>query len=455
LIERYAYEQEISRNPQPQSPIPPTGTVKVRVPYDGDRCFTRKALDDVQRNEDLFGDENSETARIGHLVLKDPEHRTNLGSLLDLGEHSGALPLEVPIKGAGLADGDLVADQHAFLFRQDYVPEIPKVRPIDVTLKLLDEEEWETLALDNVQKLRTRLTTHTEFGPSLRLFIHITVNLPEWLECHNDLRIRRMSLSWPTTPPLQSFAVTLPESPSPLLGKYNLVRRSLEWSNLSIPVHPMQEAAAGVRTFFAEPVIVQIHEPSELYHHERLHAEVEVEVPGLLSGVAARLYDATGHLSSRPQVFSCSRLSMRSRLYLDDAFSSRVHAPYQQLHFDEVVPEEMRIQDVLGVLHNEGFSIDEERHFDDGKSLMEHLITCSRREGPHRMELVVFVVGQKHRTQRRTQGGGSLYISDVASGEMKVFVHGRLEAGGHQLLEQMNKFHAGLRERFEPLRARK
>src|SRR5437879_10417208 len=34
LMERYAYEQEISHNPQPGAYIPPTGTVKVRVPYD-------------------------------------------------------------------------------------------------------------------------------------------------------------------------------------------------------------------------------------------------------------------------------------------------------------------------------------------------------------------------------------------------------------------------------------
>src|SRR5207244_6957267 len=99
LMERYAYEQEISHNPQPGAYIPPTGTVKVRVPYDGDRCFTRKAWDDVERGEGILGDDNTGTCRIGHLVLKDPEVRTNLGSLLELTEHNGALPLEIPIKG--------------------------------------------------------------------------------------------------------------------------------------------------------------------------------------------------------------------------------------------------------------------------------------------------------------------------------------------------------------------
>ena len=455
LIERYAYEQEISNNPQPGSSIAPTGIVKVRVPYDGAQCFTRMAWDDVQRGEEILGGDTIDTCRIGHLVIKDPEQRTNLGSLLDLSEHHGALPLEMPIKGPSLPDGHLISDQHAYLWQQDYIPQVPKVRPIDVTLRLLDEEELETLALSNVENLRNRLTKHTEFGPSLRLFIQINVNLPEWLQCGKNLKIRRVALSWPTIPPLGSFKVQLPGGRPPVPFKYNLATRNLEWSNLSVPVHPVQDAAAGVRGFLADPFILEIYVPSELHGEERLNAEVEVEVFGLLSGLGIRLYDATGPRSSHPAVFSRSRLSMRSRLFLDDAFSSRVHSPYQQLHFDEVVPEEMRIRDIVGVLNNEGFVIEKDEPISNDSDLMEHIIRCSRREGPHRMELLVFIVGQRHRTQRRTQGGGSLYISDVSSGDIKVFVHGTLPAGGHQLLEQMNRLHAALRERFEPLRARK
>src|SRR5207245_2814148 len=158
------------------------------------------------------GDDNTGTCRIGHLVLKDPEVRTNLGSLLELTEHNGALPLEIPIKGAGLLEADdLIADRHAYFLQQDYSPVVPKVQPIDVTLRLVDEEELDTMAFGDVQELRNRLTKHTEFGPSLRLVVHIAVHLPDRLQCGKTLRIRRMSLSWPTIPLLRSFSVELPD----------------------------------------------------------------------------------------------------------------------------------------------------------------------------------------------------------------------------------------------------
>lgn len=66
-----AVVQEISRNRSfDPAPDEPTGRITVSLPYDGDKCFTRDAVRDVEqhlkRRDPHDGDVE---ALIGHLVL--------------------------------------------------------------------------------------------------------------------------------------------------------------------------------------------------------------------------------------------------------------------------------------------------------------------------------------------------------------------------------------------------
>jgi hypothetical protein len=215
-----------------------------------------------------------------------------------------------------------------------------------------------------------------------------------------------------------------------------------------------------MRTFFGKPIVLRIEEPGELYLQQYLEGSVEVSVTGLLSGLSVRYYDAKGARSRNPSLREWTQLVMRVRLFLDDAFTGRLHSPYQQLHFDELVPEDMRISDIVGILTDRGFRITDSpgAHGDARVVDGDHeyaLIRCHKQEGPEAMNLWVFVEGEKHRTQRSTEHGVWKYESSVASGEMKVFVYGELPGSGDALLRQMNELHAALRERFAPLRARK
>ena len=88
-----------------------------------------------------------------------------------------------------------------------------------------------------------------------------------------------------------------------------------------------------------------------------LDGQVKVAVNRLLSGLDARLYDATGKLRGHPRVARQSLVTTKFELTLDDAFARRTLSPHQQLHFDEVIPAETRIDDIMMALKNLGFKV--------------------------------------------------------------------------------------------------
>jgi len=92
-----------------------------------------------------------------------------------------------------------------------------------------------------------------------------------------------------------------------------------------------------------------------------------------------RLYDATGRQCRQPRPELKTSITTRFSVILDDAFRRRTLSPHQQMHFDEVIPSEMRIDDIKTALGNMGFTV-REQWADRGPSV--RLLTAERREGP-------------------------------------------------------------------------
>ena len=77
----------------------------------------------------------------------------------------------------------------------------------------------------------------------------------------------------------------------------------------------------------------------------------------LLSGTDARLFDVTGRRSRQPRPELVTSVSTEFSLTLDDAFTRRVRSPHQQMHFGEVIPSVMRIDEIVTALQNRGFAV--------------------------------------------------------------------------------------------------
>jgi hypothetical protein len=230
------------------------------------------------------------------------------------------------------------------------------------------------------------------------------------------------------------------------------MRSGLEWSDITME----READPGVGeliTFTSPKMILVIPQPGELYQEESLGGDVKVTVNRLLSGLDARLYDATGTMRGQPRVALRSLVRTKFDLRLDDAFARRTLSPHQQLHFDEVIPAETRIDDIMMALKNLGFRA-RDRWPDQGPE--KRWLSAERPEGPDLLQLVLYVEGKQHKSRRqRTVPGGMTYLTQLDSGELRIYAYGWLARNSRPVVQEMNALRIALRERFDRLPARR
>lgn len=354
IRELYFYKQEISENAVSHQEKAPNGLIKLVLPYDGDRYFSRQARCDI----DHAGHPGAE-ALIGHLVLTGFEH-ANLNGLLDEGPTHGSVPIKAQI--SGLADPSeesdpLVSDRSACVVSHNYVPDTGhfKVDPVDVDASLRDPDDadFSEPGLDSdFARERLHIMRQVGFLPELELHMTVRLAIPRKQAMGSRAKVRQIFISWPTHTSLRALSLKAGTIHHPI--RYNPMRKGLEWSDITME----READPGVGeliTFTSPKMTLVIPQPGELYQEESLRGEVKVIVNRLLSGLDARLYDATGTMRGQPRVARRSLVSTKFDLRLDDAFARRTLSPHQQLHFDEVIPAETRIDDIMMALKNLGF----------------------------------------------------------------------------------------------------
>jgi len=452
LTEHYCYEQEISRNPAHSATAEPSGRIEVTVPYDGHEFFTRQACADVARNDGPDADE----ALIGHLALTGYGN-TNLGDVLPLNSSYGSVPIRVPVGGKDGPDA-LDDDRNTCVITYDYTldPDVPKVIPIDVRVELIDPDTVElgdlidTVDADHrkIDDIPSKITQQVSFRPCLWLVVSVSITLPTQPKKDLSPTVERVALDWPTITSLQALQLEVDGRGNDQL-RYNPATRCIEWFNVGM-------RKADAYTYESGPMVLSIEQPGELYRQESLNGTVEVEIPGhLISGVRSRLHNGIGGLvPPHRQPKPATRLTCGLHLILDDAFARRIHAPYQHLHFDELIPDEARIADIKTALMNQGFEVEMMAPHRDGRD--RYLLYACRSEGPDQMNLWLLAEGQRFRTKRQNQvPGGQMFESEFDSGELKVFVFGTLLTGSRALTHEMNALQRALRERFDRLRSRR
>jgi hypothetical protein len=468
LTEHYYYEQEISRNPANRRSALPTGRIELTIPYDGHSYVTRQARADIAAGLGGPAGESAGEALVGHLLLA-RHAKTNLGDLLDLNNRYGAVPIRLPIaRPPGRTDLDqLTADQQTCVISYDYAPRPDEIRliPVHVDAELLDPDSIDLPGIDDMTSEGSRLvadvaqkiTQQVSFRPHLLLHIVVSLDIPR-IRGQEKLRpkVARLALDWPTITSLAALHLSIDEQDVPIT--YNPVTRSLEWSDVAMSA--VAESADGdTQTYRSADMLLFVEQPGELYQQPSLDGLVEVEIPGyLLSGVTARLHDGVGARSGR-QPEPTSRISTALHLILDDAFARRTLSPFQHLHFDEVIPDEMRIADIVTALKDRGFDVVQNepvlRHGESSGAYRRFLL-ARRSEGPDTMGLWLFVEGRRYTTERQNVvPGGHKFTSTLESGELKVFMRGTLPRDSRELTHEMNALQHALRERFERLRARR
>jgi hypothetical protein len=449
IEERYFYEQEISRNPDSKVSRRPKGKIELTLPYDGDRYFTRQAYRDITR---LYNPTDGDArALVGHLALTG-YGQTNLGGLLDLGETYGSIPIFVPVPATSGQPSDLIADRSSQVFNWEYEPRTDqiKVRPVTVEIELLDPDSSGFVTGEGKDGMVEEIKQQVSFRPELLLRMTVRLDAPGASAGDVPAEVTKATVTWPTITSLRSLSLTVNGEDHPV--RYNPEGGCLEWSKVAMTLSP--DAPAGdMQTYTSGAMELLIPEPGELYRQRNLTGTVEVKMGKLLSGTEARLYGATGSIRRRPRLKLDTYISTKFDLILGDAFARRAFTPYQHFHFDEVIPNEMRISDIKVALGNRGFTVMDPwpESGTEGRWLR-----AERPVGPDKMRLDLFVEGILHKATRDSRvPGGLTYRSSLDSGEIRIYIRGRLRRDSQPVIHEMNALRRALHDRFDHLPARR
>jgi hypothetical protein len=464
LTECYAYEQEISRNPSKRATDSAKGHILLSVPYDGYKYFTREAHADVVNATKVERANEDTEAVIGHLLLADYGN-TDLDTILNLRDNYGAIQIRVPIGLNGKSNGTdhLTSDRQSCVIAYDYTPSSQQSRlvPIDVQIELLDPDNFSDLPSDllaeqkraEINDVVSSMTQQVSFRSYLCLCITVSLHLPSKSRDNNlTPKITKMSLGWPTITSLDALSLTVDGESIPI--KYNPEVKCIEWSDIDVPSADDPDDSGDIQLYRNSGIVLFIKQPGELYREQSLTGQVEVEIPGyLMSGLDGRLYNVTGSLSRATKPEFLCKISTTINLILDDAFAKRKFSPWQQLYFDEIVPEDARITDIVTALQDRGFLVESQVLANDRQ---DRFLMAKRREGPDFMFMWVLIERRRYQTERENKvPGGHTYKSVFESGELRVFIRGTLPRDSCELTHEMNALQLALRERFARVRARR
>lgn len=467
LEERYYYKQQISRNPFSEERRDPAGRIKMVLPYDGEKFFTRQAFQDVARAQRKGADRDS-GAVAGFLALTGYDG-TDLDRILNLEENHRSEAIKVPLPSTSDMRGadPIVAGESSCVITHDYTPGRRTEHPIPVRVDVeLDDPDTAGIPEhpDSItSELHARIAKQAGFKPDLTLSMTVHLIMPRDLANGAIVTVSQVFVNWPTRTSLASLELRVDGEKR--LFSYNPQRGtagSLEWRDVPMIAEP--KPLGGDTSVFSSPqMTLFVSNPGDLYRQIVLDGGVEVIVDRLLSGTDARLFDATGRRCRHPRPELVSSISVEFSLTLDDAFTRRVRSPHQQMHFGEVIPSAMRIGDIVTALQNRGFTVETLVSSDDtdadprpGAAPRLWWLSAARFHGPDKLSILLCVEGHHYRTRRvRQVHDGMAHQTTVDSGDLELYVHGFLPGDSETVVREMNALRSALRQRFDRLPARR
>lgn len=466
LVESYSVEQEISRNPWRKYAGERTGQVKITVPYDGRSYFTRQAAEDVERALGARGAMADRRATIGHLLFVDHTKAIGLRPAMRMHNQTGAIPLRIPVT---TADGslDLVGDRQEWVAAYDYVPDEPPFYPIDLDVQLHDRDSLNgtselvdtlvRLVHENPSAVIEEIRQEARFSSDLLMRFVVSVPIPVkagyW---RLTPVVKSMSIESPTLTSLRRTELYLRQEGAKRaregVVRYNPEDGRLEWGDV-----PMRESPggpgkdAGTRFYRSDVMVLRVGYPGEFFKADELEVKATVEIEGyLLSGLEAHSFHATGRRhSSQPK--HTTELNLRTVVFPADVFAKRMFSPYQQFVFDDIIPDEMRITDLVTVLRNAGFEVESPlRPPPQDPQAPTWLLYAKRSHGPDDLFLLFAVEGKRYMMDREQLMSPDTKLKGrTESGQLKVSVLGTLLRDHKVLTREVNTLQEELRERFK------
>ena len=490
VTETYEVDQVISVNPRRTPGKQHTGRIEMTFPYDGLRYFTRQAARDVERARGGNRPSADPDAIVGHLVLAEHDHVESLPAGVRMRAEYGVIPISVPLPGTA----DLTAGRQSSVITHEYQPRCPEIIPASLKIDVMDPDAVDYMSLAEAlaetpedtglyAKVVGGIRQKVGFQSVLLIRMTVHLSLPFNPEKRPEERnvprskpvVRRVTIDWPTitslrTTELEAYAAVERNGQQvedtnwrPFPVRYNPVDRRLEWEVLGMGTNAEDDDGGRARTinYQSPPMRLLIEHPGELYRTPQLNVSAEIEIPGyLMSGLEPRLFDAIGkefprsaEMGREPLLTLTTRVTVNGTLVVDDAFAKRSFSPYHNIVFDDIIPDEMRVNDIRNILKSLGFSDieDKKTESDDSDDAPEWFLRAKRRRGPDHMDLWVYVEGTRHVLEREQIMGDSRVKTKggKATGQIRLHMLGRLPRDHKEMTREMNALHKALRDRYQ------
>lgn len=490
VTEKYNYRADLTGTFHveeiPAEADKPNGAIEILIPYDGEKYFSNQSIGDIKRQNAQLLKQNEALIRFGYLSFAEYDGlhlEDNLG--LKLQHHVASLDL--PVRDQTLKTMDqLTGHFYAGKIKYTYQPKLPDIPPIKIRATLSDESSltklegvWDLLAKPQltseqekkVEEAARSLAQQEGFKRGLVLDLQPILKLPDSVGRANDEnppKLTRLTLQWPVTVSPNHATLTLIDKQKVEASKtvlYHPEQRVIEWRDVPFQSPKQQSARTGFFLYKVPLMRLALEQPGELYpqtvdseQHEAggpptmLKGRVEIKIPRTFSGLQIEFFDATGKKTDpkkeAPIEFQ-SQITVDFTLALENLFERRIHSPYQQLYFEGVVLDEMRLNDVEMVLAHHGFETRTRSFTGQRSKNRRYLVAAYRRRELEDIRLWLLLDGKGSQTVRyKTIPGDHMYTTALETGHMTIHMRGEVVGERGYLLDLMSEVHKTLKEQF-------
>ncbi len=477
IFERYHYQAEIGYTQHMEEKADgdekTQGRLEIIIPYDGEKYFTTQAAADIQRQSAKIARNEEVNVRIGYLSFakykgtgleSNPELQiTGDIAPVDLQRHEHQLPNLINLSG----------NPNSCRIRYTYQPKSPDNIPVKFKVAIADENVFEAPAtvwdlLDGRplteaehQRIDERvkgLVQQERLSTDLIFDLQATLKLPDGIGVENDEtppKISRVSIQWPVAVSHNHINLRLMDKDqSKIRIVYNPEQRVIEWRDIPF-VSPKKKSLSTGLYFYKTPKMrLTIDQPGELYQMPALEGKLELEILRAFSGLQVKYFSATGQNIDTEQVpvESKTQITVNFNLSLSDSFDHKTLTPYQQLHFEGVVLDEMRIADIENILEHYGFMARALKLNGRSGSLKRYLVVGCQKQTMEQSWIWLLVEGKSSQTMRQKRmPGDHVYSSYMETGQLTIHMRGQLHGDMLSLSNLMSDVQNRLKEQFHYL----
>lgn len=463
VIESYPYRFDLSKASSVVPIAAPTGRIRAVYPYQAEAWYHSGVAGAAARprahGEPTPFEEGSQ-ATVGHLLFTDWQ-RTDVEDELLRTRGIASAPLQVPVdlpsidrREPGFGWRGLAA-----VIEAEYEVRQPDTAPLTVRAELMDREALSAERAVAVTREKTvdestLLSLMRRPGADSRgLVLVVTLGLAvdrttEGLAGRAPTVVR-VALSWPTIPWSESLHL-IDEAARISNPEYRAEERAAVW----LPRYPMDRTsppstdAGGAPDQWRKSLVFSFDEVADIAAESHLRAEVEIDLPErLLSGLAIRHFDAAGFpIASSPK--RTSRIVAALRINLREMLRRQTRSLVHRLWFEGVALGERRVADVRSTLADCGLTLVAAPELTGGKGSNALLIAERPTEG-ETLRVMVLLRGSRHSAVRTTDlAGGRTYQTEVETGDLELFLHGRFRGASEALADTLDTLHGRLRSIF-------